>query len=140
MPKFDLGFNVDDFMAELEPVPPGIYNVRITSADIGTSRSGNPKLTLKYTILDDFADDGNGNTVKVGGRVIFEDIPLLEQTAWRIGRLYKALGYDSIGSEIDTDELLNMELQLEVGLDRVIRNGQETDDLRNVVVGHVPRT
>jgi hypothetical protein len=144
MPVFSLDFDIAE-VPGMEPVPPGIYNVVIREVKVGESKAGNPKITVRYEILDEEVPDPSGTFVKVLGKSVFEDVPLVLKAGWKLKELLLACGIDpkslrdSSGvTMFDTDMLIGATLRIRVGVDNVIRNGEVSGNLRNAVLKHYP--
>lgn len=93
--------------SQFQPYPEGTYDIQIGSAEQGTSKSGNPQLTVKGEIVDG----------EYAGKKVTIWYSLLPQSTWKLDALFDALGIqpqetgelDENGKPImacDTDELL----------------------------------
>jgi hypothetical protein len=93
---------------EFEPLPRGWYVVEVTDAQPGMSRAGQPKLTLRYRVIE---------PSEYAGRRLTDDLPLAGHPLG-IGRTRSALrsmlGEDSVPEQgqIDTDDLVGATLRV----------------------------
>jgi len=91
---------------EFEPLPRGWYTVEVTDAQPGQSRAGQPKLTVRYRVIDppDFE-----------GRRLTDDLPLAGHPLG-LGRTRSALramiGDVPEQGTLDTDELIGAQLKV----------------------------
>jgi hypothetical protein len=74
-----------DFTGVGEVLPEGEYTVELRSVKKGESSAGNPMLFFNYQVTD--AGDYQGRT-------IFDGIPLIETTLWRLRLALIGLGFD----------------------------------------------
>lgn len=90
-----------DFSAvkDFEPIPGGDYTAAITKHEFGTSKSGNQKVKVTYTIQDG----------EYEGRNIWKDYSLLPSAVWVIRKHLIAIGADpeDFGTDTDLDSLLD---------------------------------
>jgi hypothetical protein len=89
-----------DFTGIADVIPEGTYDVELVKIAKGESQAGNPMLNFTYKIL----------TGEFEGRVVFDNVPLLESTLWRMRLVLIGLGIDPAEIEgqarIDVDSLV----------------------------------
>jgi len=82
----------------MEPVDPGIYQAEIVNAEEGQSKSGNPKIDIRWKIT----------TGPVEGRQVFDSMSFHPSALWRTKLALQALGFDEdFNGDVSADMLLN---------------------------------
>lgn len=96
----------------LEPLPNGKYLVEVTDFKEGEASSnaknpGAPTISWEFTVVETLAGDvettnRSGETIKVEGRKVWENMTIVEASFWRLKALLQAAGFAADG-EIDFD-------------------------------------
>jgi len=93
---------VKQSMAALEP---GNYPARVDEAEIGVSKSGNPKLTVTWVVTGPIST----------GRKVIQELSLQQQALFGLYNLLRALGWsdEALSGQLDVtttaQELVNLE-------------------------------
>lgn len=96
----------DDIGGEIRALPEGVYDATLDKMMFGKSKEGNPKITVKWIVTSENAEDGEDTTV---GETILDSYSLLPQALWRLNRLYKEFsGEDIPQSDYSPEEFLTM--------------------------------
>jgi hypothetical protein len=99
----------EDLGGELRKLE-GVAQATSQSFSFGTSKSGNPKLTLKYVITDEMDGIGEDEPSAVGETVL-ETFSLQPQALWKLNELYKQCTGEKLPqgdySKEEFEELLN---------------------------------
>ncbi len=97
-------------VASRDPLEPGWYLCRISEIEEKQSSTGKPMLAVQYEVVS----DDLGEPVE-GSRKLFENWVLVDNALWKIQSVFKALGLPAEAIvDIDTDELVGLELMLKV--------------------------
>jgi hypothetical protein len=85
---------------DLDPVPNGQYDAEITYAQEGTSASGNPKIDLRWRIL-------NG---EYAGRMVFDTLAFHPNALFRVKNTLKALNFPpNFSGEVSGADLIGLQ-------------------------------
>ena len=129
MPTFDFDSKKRDFSL----IPEGIYDAQIERIEERVSRSGN-----KYKHITFRLSGENAERQKVNGRLIWDNLVLLEQVEWKIQNLLYACGLPYEGSVTLSDdwkELIGKTLKLGIGIREY--QGQKFNDVKNFYAGNI---
>jgi hypothetical protein len=89
----------------LDPLPDGIYNVEIVSAQEGSSKTGNPKIDIRWKVTDGAYE----------GRQIFDSMSFHRDALWRTKKTLQALGFDDdFNGEVTSDMLISRQATVTV--------------------------
>lgn len=81
----------------LEPIDPGTYPMEIVAAEEGESQTGNPKIDIRWKVLDG----------KYEGRVVFDNLSFAPNALWRTKLQLQALGWGKeFSGEITGEDLI----------------------------------
>lgn len=81
----------------LDPIPEGVYSVEVVEATEGVSQSGNPKIDVRYKVLDG----------EYEGRILFEVLSFHPNALWRAKKTLQNLGFPAdFNGEIDCEDLI----------------------------------
>ena len=114
-----------------EPLEPADYNATIFEAKPGTSKAGQPKLSIVFKI-----QDGDYK-----GRQQWLELSLQKQALWKVKGFLLAAGYPSekmaSGFELDTADLVGRPIVIRVGTREY--NGTQRNEVTNTYApGSVP--
>jgi|AntAceMinimDraft_17_1070374.scaffolds.fasta_scaffold20685_3 hypothetical protein len=126
-------FNFDGPKKDFSLIPEGIYNTKIESIEEKTSQSGNKYKRITFRLFGEKAEKE-----KVNGRLVWDNLVLLEQAEWKIQNLLYACGLPYEGSVTLSDgwkELIGKTLKLGIGA-REYQN-QTFNDVKNFYAGTV---
>jgi hypothetical protein len=83
-----------------DTIPPGEYELAIENVSVRESRSGNPKLVVKWCVVND--DER-------AGAAIFEHYSLLPQALWKLNNLYRTVTGEKLPSgAFSIDEFISL--------------------------------
>jgi len=128
-----LTYNFDDKKRDFSLIPEGIYDAQIEKIEERDSRSGNKYKHITFRLLGEKAEKE-----KVSGRLIWDNLVLLEQVEWKIQNLLYACGLPYEGSVTlsnDWQELTGKTLKLGIGA-REYQN-QQYNDIKNFYAGTI---
>lgn len=101
----------------LEPVEAGTYLASIVSAEEGMSKSGNPKIDVRWKIDESEAEG-------VAGRQIFDTLSFHPDALWRTKLTLQALGFPKdFSGDIEVEDLLSRDATITVS----IEDSEQTD-------------
>ncbi len=126
-------FDFDSKKKDFSLVPDGIYDAQVEKIEERVSRSGNKYKHITFRLHGD-----NAEKEKVNGRLIWDNLVLLEQVEWKIQNLLYACGLPYEGSVTLSDdwkELIGKTLKLGIGI-REYQN-QKFNDVKNFYAGNV---
>jgi hypothetical protein len=104
---------------DLEPLPNGQYNCEIVYAQEGTSQNGNPKIDLRWKVLDD----------EFAGRLIFDTLTFTANALFRVKQALKAVGFpENFSGEVVPADLIGLQATLRVGLDKGSTNADTGEE------------
>jgi len=94
-------------------VKPGSYQATVSKAVAKKSTTGNPMITLDFTVRKDIEQPHGGDSVR------FDNLVLTEASMWKVQTYAKAMGLPD-GMEVDTPEelasiMLGCNVEIEVG-------------------------
>lgn len=93
-----LDFNLEDVKDSFELLPTDAYEAKITKQELKKSAAGNNMIAIEWTVLTgDFA-----------GRKVFDNIVLMEATAWKVKQYAELIGLES-GSTLDPELFMGVE-------------------------------
>jgi hypothetical protein len=96
---------------KVEPLPEGVYNLRIVTAEGGTTKAGKPKVTVDYEVYD---GDYMGRSLKYHTVTFFGKD---EKGAGITKGYLSAIGEPNDGSvEVDTDKWIGKVITAKVGI------------------------
>ena len=109
----------------LEAINPGVYPAKITKADPGVSKAGNPIVKAEFDV-----------TVDNDSRHRFASIPTSGAGAFMFEQLLRATHFDDVADKLkageptsfDTDSLIGQEINLQIESD--MYNGAVTDKIK----------
>jgi len=104
-----LDIDLSNTPTEIEPFPAGVYNLRIVSAELGTTKSGdNPLLRLKMVV----DDEG-----EYKGRTVLDNISFTHEFGEvRLKQLCVSAGVET-GNGLETEDLVDRILRAQVVVD-----------------------
>ena len=126
----------EDLGGKLRLLPDDIYKCAIQDMFLGTSKEGNPKLTLKWVLQSEYSGKHKKDYISTIGENVLETFSLLPQAMWNLNDLYKTVTGEQLpqgdyGPEefvaLLKEQLLGVEMQLRLVTD----NASGTD--RSVV-------
>ena len=126
-------FDFDSKKRDFSLIPDGIYDAQIEKIEERVSRSGNKYKHITFRLRGD-----NAEKQKVNGRLIWDNLVLLEQVEWKIQNLLYACGLPYEGSVTLSDdwkELIGKTLKLGIGI-REYQN-QKYNDVKNFYAGNI---
>ena len=126
-------FNFDHPKKDFSLIPDGIYDAKIEKIEERTSQSGNKYKHIAFRLFGEKAEKE-----KVSGRLIWDNLVLLEQVEWKIQNLLYACGLPYEGSVTLSDdwkELIGKTLKLGIG--RRTYQNQEFNDIKNFYAGTI---
>jgi hypothetical protein len=126
-------YNFDDKKSDFSLIPEGIYDAQVEKIEERTSSSGNKYKHLTFRLIGEKAEKE-----KVNGRLIWDNLVLLEQVEWKIQNLLYACGLPYEGSvtlSSDWKELIGKTLKLGIGT-REYQN-QQYNDIKNFYAGNI---
>lgn len=109
--KISVPENVGGQDLRLLPVTNPLYEATISDAFLGKSQSGNPKLTVRYTVTSEYTgpEAKEKDFESTIGAPVIETFSLQEQAIWKLNDLFKKVTGDRIpAEEYDEEEFLNM--------------------------------
>jgi hypothetical protein len=98
----------EDLGGELRVLPEEAYEAVISDLFLGKSQTGNPKITVKYTITSESTTKEKGDPSTIGETVL-ETLSLQEQAMWRTNAFYKTITGERI-PQGDYDEIEFVEM------------------------------
>ena len=126
-------FDFDTKKKDFSLIPDGIYDAQVERVEERVSRSGNKYKRITFRLSGD-----NAEKAKVNGRLIWDNLVLLEQVEWKIQNLLYACGLPYEGSVTLSDdwkELIGKTLKLGIGI-REYQN-KKFNDVKNFYAGNV---
>lgn len=113
--------NLAGVKTSLDLVPDGTYLARLTKATFAKSKANNDKATLEFTFDTEAGEE-------VGGRKGYVDVPITDNSLWRVKRTLVDLGVDPESLEGP----VNLKTAFEdlLGCDAAIRVGHHEFDNR----------
>jgi hypothetical protein len=110
---------------EFPYAPKGVYEARITAATDKASSANSKNPGTPMWMIEAALTDPEQETVRV---TWFQQVPAGEGSEWmddaqktklwnEIKRLWNACGLDGDGGQIDSDDLLNMDIRLDLGVE-----------------------
>jgi hypothetical protein len=112
----------------LDPIPDGSYSAEIVYAEEGTSKAGNPKIDLRWKVIDG----------EFEGRLVFDVLTFTPAALFRVKNTLKALGWeDSFSGEVAAEDLIGRQATIVVSLQRNTESDPATGEAypdRNKVV------
>jgi hypothetical protein len=104
---------------ELEPLAEGEYNVEVVFAAEGESQSGNPKIDLRYKVIDGPLAD----------RQIMDTMSFHPKALWRTKRSLQAMGFGKeFSGEVVAEDLVGRMLTIKVGIETSSEVNPETGE------------
>jgi hypothetical protein len=96
--------------SDFSNIPDGEYSLKVIDAKEGLSKKGNPMITVRFEVSDNFQ--------KVG--TVVDYLTFSESTHWRVNQFLKGCGKhpgDGEDVEMDSDEMIGWETdaQLKIG-------------------------
>lgn len=85
-----------------EPIPDGVYNVKVDACTPEVSQNGNPYLKFVYVVID-----GDHS-----GRKVWDNLTIIAKTDWKQTQVFEALTrqpYRSSGLKINPKDLVGLE-------------------------------
>ena len=123
MVQIDLGMDLENVpSSSFEALPGGVYNAKISKAEVKKSGSGNNMISLTLDITEG----------EYAGRKLFDHLVLIESCMWKVKNYCEAIGITS-GSAIDTQDFIGVELICTVVQEE--GKDQYAGTLRNAVKG-----
>jgi hypothetical protein len=96
----------EDIGGGLRNLPEGTYGGTIQDLFIGTSKAGEPKLTVKWLITTEFTGKQEKGYVSTVGENVLENFSLQPQALWNLNTLYRDVkGIDLAKGDYDAESL-----------------------------------
>jgi hypothetical protein len=104
-------------MPKGEPLPEAIYHIRADKAEFKKSKEkGNPMASVQFTVF------GPDEAEEFHGRKLFENLMLSGEGMFRTRQLLEAAGHDEDFVLEDTDQLVGLEVQAVVQVEKERKN------------------
>lgn len=126
-------FNFDTPKKKFDLIPEGIYDAKIEGTEERVSKSGNKYKRITFQLFGEKAEKE-----KMGGRLIWDNLVLLEQVEWKIQNLLYACGLPYEGSVTLSDdwkELSGKTLKLGIGTREY--QDKKFNDIKNYYAGTI---
>jgi hypothetical protein len=128
-----------------EPIPSGKYVVEVADyrEGVASESAKNPgaptiswQLTVESALNGDTVIEHRGKEINVEGRVVWENMTLVQNSFWRLKAFLEACGFDVSGEvDFDPDDVVGSRLVVKVGIQQGKKNPQTGDeyDPRNTI-------
>jgi len=120
MVQIDLGMDLENVQSTFETLPGGVYNAKISKAEITKAKSGNNMIKLTLDITEG----------EYAGRKLFDNLVLIDTCMWKVKNYCEVIGITS-GSAIDTQDFIGVELVATVVQEE--GKGDYAGQLRNAI-------
>lgn len=111
-----------DDVQGLEPVPAGIYLASVTKATEGTSKAGNEKIDLQWS-LEDPEDP------KLSGRIIFDTMVFTEKALFRVKQVLEAGDFaDDFDGDVEAKDFMGITALLVVDIEESAQIDEATGE------------
>lgn len=110
---------VEESGGTFEPLPPGVYHVRLVDVDASREGPSGPYWSWEYDVVED------GHV----GRKLWNNTSLSDAALWKLDETFSAFG---MGADTDTDELLGKVVKAVVSI-RTIQEGARKGEPANQI-------
>jgi hypothetical protein len=122
----------EELGGSLRVLPEDTYDAVIQDMFLGVSKTGNPKLTVKWLVQSEYTGEKDEDYISTVGENVLETYSLQPQALWNLNDLYKSVTGDRLPQgDYDEEEFLEMLKNALLGASMKIR--LITDDNRSVV-------
>ena len=111
-----------DDVQGLEPVPAGIYLASVTKATEGTSKAGNEKIDLQWSLED-------GDDPKLNGRIIFDTMVFTEKALFRVKQVLEAGDFkDNFDGDVGAEDFMGITALLVIDIEESTQEDPATGE------------
>jgi len=122
----------EELGGSLRILPEDTYKAVIQDMFLGKSKSGNPKITVKWLIQSEYSGEKDENYISTIGENVLETYSLQPQALWNLNDLYKSITKDRLPmGDYTEEEFLEMLKASLIGASMKIRI--ITDNDRSIV-------